>query len=171
MLLLESSVRSDASTVTFLLDGREITARHTDTLIEIADRAEALPDSAPVLQGRHGGGGNCRSCMVEIKGRTRAGCLCSAPRSTAWKSPPPASGYSSRNSWSLSCCNPTCRARVHAHNEVDEVGGELKVGKRASRPGPAVTPDYSHAAIAVNLDACIQCTRCVRACRDEQVNE
>ena len=26
-------------------------------------------------------------------------------------------------------------------------------------------------AMAVNLDACIQCTRCVRACREEQVND
>ena len=25
--------------------------------------------------------------------------------------------------------------------------------------------------MAVNLDACIQCTRCVRACREEQVND
>ncbi len=31
--------------------------------------------------------------------------------------------------------------------------------------------DLSHAAIAVNLDACIQCTRCVRACREVQVND
>jgi formate dehydrogenase major subunit len=31
--------------------------------------------------------------------------------------------------------------------------------------------DISHPAIAVNLDACIQCTRCVRACREEQVND
>ncbi len=31
--------------------------------------------------------------------------------------------------------------------------------------------DLSHAAIAVNLDACIQCTRCLRACREEQVND
>ena len=31
--------------------------------------------------------------------------------------------------------------------------------------------DFSHPAIAVNLDACIQCTRCVRACREEQVND
>ncbi|MBX3638620.1 MAG: molybdopterin-dependent oxidoreductase, partial [Rubrivivax sp.] len=35
----------------------------------------------------------------------------------------------------------------------------------------AVAPDRSHAAIAVNLDACIQCTRCLRACRDEQAND
>ena len=31
--------------------------------------------------------------------------------------------------------------------------------------------DFSHPAISVNLDACIQCTRCVRACREEQVND
>jgi formate dehydrogenase major subunit len=32
-------------------------------------------------------------------------------------------------------------------------------------------PDLSHPAMAVNLDACIQCTRCVRACREAQVND
>ncbi len=31
--------------------------------------------------------------------------------------------------------------------------------------------DLSHPAIAVNLDACIQCNRCIRACREEQVND
>jgi formate dehydrogenase major subunit len=31
--------------------------------------------------------------------------------------------------------------------------------------------DVSHPAMAVNLDACIQCKRCVRACREEQVND
>jgi formate dehydrogenase major subunit len=31
--------------------------------------------------------------------------------------------------------------------------------------------DVSHPAMAVNLDACIQCTRCVRACREEQMND
>jgi formate dehydrogenase major subunit len=31
--------------------------------------------------------------------------------------------------------------------------------------------DLSHPAMAVNLDACIQCNRCVRACRESQVND
>jgi formate dehydrogenase major subunit len=57
------------------------------------------------------------------------------------------------------------------HNEVDEWAVRLKVGKPRFAPRPAVAPDLTHAAIAVNLDACIQCTRCVRACRDEQVND
>src|ERR1700735_1849228 len=32
-------------------------------------------------------------------------------------------------------------------------------------------PDRSHVAMAVNLDACIQCNLCVRACREVRVND
>jgi formate dehydrogenase major subunit len=35
----------------------------------------------------------------------------------------------------------------------------------------AACEDASHPAIDVHLDACIQCTRCVRACREAQVND
>ena len=35
----------------------------------------------------------------------------------------------------------------------------------------APVPDRSHPAMAVNLDACIQCNLCVRACREVQVND
>jgi formate dehydrogenase major subunit len=41
--------------------------------------------------------------------------------------------------------------------------------KALRRDQPAA--DLSHPAMAVNLDACIQCNRCVRACREEQVND
>ena len=33
------------------------------------------------------------------------------------------------------------------------------------------TPDLSHPAMAVHLDACIHCNLCVRACREVQVND
>ena len=47
----------------------------------------------------------------------------------------------------------------------------LGIGKPRfdARAQPAA--DLSHPAMAVNLDACIQCTRCVRACREQQVND
>jgi formate dehydrogenase major subunit len=41
--------------------------------------------------------------------------------------------------------------------------------KREREAVPA--PDRSHPAMAVNLDACIQCNLCVRACREVQVND
>ena len=47
--------------------------------------------------------------------------------------------------------------------------------RQALRPpaGPARShaPDDSHPAIRFDAAACIHCTRCVRACREEQVND
>ncbi len=51
------------------------------------------------------------------------------------------------------------------------MGGAIGRRQAALRPAARVAADLSHPGIAVNLDACIQCTRCVRACRDEQVND
>ena len=47
----------------------------------------------------------------------------------------------------------------------------LEVGPPRFAPRQQPESDGSHPAIAVNLDACIQCTRCQRACREEQVND
>ncbi|MBL0420120.1 formate dehydrogenase subunit alpha [Ramlibacter sp. AW1] len=60
------------------------------------------------------------------------------------------------------------------HGELSFWADQLGVTPRPAlqslrREAPA--PDLSHPAMAVNLAACIQCTRCVRACREEQVND
>src|SRR4030081_3333145 len=47
----------------------------------------------------------------------------------------------------------------------------LKVGVPRFEARAQPPADLSHPAMAVNLDACIQCTRCVRGCREEQVND
>src|SRR4029079_2477357 len=53
-------------------------------------------------------------------------------------------------------------------SELDRWAEKLSVGKPrfGARHQPA--EDVSHPAISVHLDACIQCGRCVRACREEQ---
>ncbi|HEX6163700.1 MAG TPA: formate dehydrogenase subunit alpha, partial [Vicinamibacterales bacterium] len=57
------------------------------------------------------------------------------------------------------------------NSELDLWAKKLSIGKPrfGARPQPA--EDLSHPAMAVHLDACIQCKRCVRACREEQVND
>ena len=47
----------------------------------------------------------------------------------------------------------------------------MDVGCRASLRDDSPRPDLSHPAMAVNLDACIHCNLCVRACREVQVND
>ena len=63
---------------------------------------------------------------------------------------------------------------VGQHGELSAWAARLGVTLRPAlqnlkRSEPA--PDLSHPAMAVNLAACIQCTRCVRACREAQVND
>ena len=75
----EMRAHTDAATVTFVLDGREVTALASDTLIEIADREGV---AIPRLCYKPGmdAVGNCRSCMVEIKGeRVLAAACCRSP--------------------------------------------------------------------------------------------
>ena len=60
------------------------------------------------------------------------------------------------------------------HGELSDWATRMNVQVRPAlkalrREQPAA--DLSHPAMAVNLDACIQCNRCVRACREEQVND
>ena len=60
------------------------------------------------------------------------------------------------------------------HGELSEWAAQMDVQVRPElRALRRVQPvaDVSHPAMAVNLDACIQCNRCVRACREEQVND
>src|SRR5690349_14282205 len=69
----------DVPTVSFELNGREVTGRANETIIEIADREGV---EIPRLCYKEGldTAGNCRSCMVEINGeRVLAPSCCRFP--------------------------------------------------------------------------------------------
>src|ERR1700686_4532367 len=64
--------------------------------------------------------------------------------------------------------------RVLAASCVRKPSPDMKVQTASERRFPRPTapaPDRSHPAMAVQLDACIQCNLCVRACREVQVND
>lgn len=159
-------------TVTFELNGREVQALPHETLIEVATR-EGI--EVPRLCYKEGfeAVGNCRSCMVEIEGeRVLAPSCCRSPGAgMKVKTDSPRALAAQKMVLEL-LQSDMPEAEYTRRNEVDLWAEKLGVGKprfAATRAQPQ--PDASHAAIAVNLDACIQCTRCVRACRDEQVND
>src|SRR6202795_1419370 len=161
----------DAPTVTFTLDGREITASSTDTLIEIADREGVEIPRLSYAPGMDAVG-NCRSCMVEIKGeRVLAASCCRVPVNGMQVTTNNERVLKAQQLVIELLQSDMPEKDYTRHNEAAEWAAKLKVGKPRFAPRPAVAPDLTHAGIAVNLDACIQCTRCVRACRDEQVND
>ncbi|HZF80162.1 MAG TPA: molybdopterin-dependent oxidoreductase, partial [Rubrivivax sp.] len=161
----------DAPVVEFELNGRSVSARTTETLIEVAQR-EGIDIPRLCYKPGLDVAGNCRACMVEIGGeRVLAPACCRTPTAgmvVTTDSPRAVKSQQMVIELLLSDMPETDYTR---HNEVDEWAGKLAVGKPRFAARQQPQPDLSHPAMTVNLDACIQCTRCVRACRDEQVND
>ncbi len=161
----------EAPAVSFELDGRAVSGRATETLIEIAAR-EGI--EIPRLCYREGmeSVGNCRSCMVEIEGeRVLAPSCCRAPVA-GMKVATNTDRVRKSQRMVLELLLSDMPEKVYTRdNELDQWARKLEVGKPRFAAREKVAQDLSHPAIAVNLDACIQCTRCLRACRDEQVND
>jgi formate dehydrogenase major subunit len=154
--------------VRFTLNGRA--ARQRD-LIEVADREGV---EIPRLCYKPGldTAGNCRACMVEIKGeRVLAPSCCRAPTAGMEVDSDSPRAVAAQKMVLELLQSDMPETDYTRHNEVDEWSAKLGVGKPRFPSRGQVGPDLSHPAIAVNLDACIQCTRCLRACRDEQVND
>ncbi|MCC7410689.1 MAG: formate dehydrogenase subunit alpha [Gammaproteobacteria bacterium] len=158
----------------FTLDGRPVDIRAGESILEAADR---IGIEIPRLCYKRGyrADGNCRACMVEIDGeRVLAPACCRAPApDMKVHTGSERALRSQRMVLELLLADmPGQGPSPHAiRSELDLWADKLGVSRPrfAGREQPAT--DRSNPAIAVNLDACIQCTRCVRACREEQVND
>lgn len=165
-------MNANIKTIAFELDGRAVEALPGDTLIEVARREGIdLPHLCykPGLEAV----GNCRSCMVEIAGeRVLAASCCRQPAAGMKVTTDSPRAVAAQRMVIELLQSDMAEAQYTRKNEVDLWAAKLGVGKPRFAPTRTQPqPDASHAAITVNLDACIQCTRCLRACRDEQVNE
>ncbi len=155
----------------FQLNGCDVQARPNETLLDVA-RREGI--DVPHLCWKDGlaAAGNCRACVVEVEGeRVLAPSCCRVPTAgmkVDTASPRAVAAQKMVLELLQSDMPETAYTR---HNEVDLWAGKLGVGKPRFAARAQPRQDSSHAAIAVNLDACIQCTRCLRACRDEQAND
>ncbi|HSW14165.1 MAG TPA: 2Fe-2S iron-sulfur cluster-binding protein, partial [Solimonas sp.] len=161
----------DTPTVTFSLNGREVQGRATETILQVAKREGVEIPHLCYKEGMEAVG-NCRACMVEINGeRVLAPSCCRNPTAGMKVTSDSERAVASQKLVLELLLADMPEKDYTRHNEVDQWAEHLGLGKPRfeSRAQPA--PDFSHPAIAVNLDACIQCTRCLRACRDEQVND
>jgi len=159
-------------TVTFELNGRQVAALPHETLIEVAGR-EGIEIPRLCYKEGYEAVGNCRSCMVEIDGeRVLAPSCCRHPSQGMKVTTDSPRALASQKMVLELLLADMPEAEYTRKNEVDVWAEKLGLGlSRFPRTRAQPQRDDTHAAITVNLDACIQCTRCVRACRDEQVND
>ena len=157
--------------VNFELNGRKIKAKSSQTLIEIA-KHEGIEIPHLCYKSGMASVGNCRACVVEIEGeRVLAPSCCRYPSENMKVQTHSARALTSQKMVLELLQSDMPSTAYTLNNELDQWSLALALGKPRYEPRPKVQQDATHAAITVNLDACIQCTRCVRACRDEQVND
>jgi formate dehydrogenase major subunit len=159
--------------VSFLIDGKPLVAQPDETIFQAASRSGI---EIPHLCYKDGyrADGNCRACVVEIDGeRVLAPSCCRAPKPgmvVQTQSPRARAAQAMVMELLLS---DSSNAIYTSDSELSHWANKLGINQSQSRFASRSQPpaDASHPAMSVNLDACIQCGRCVRACREEQGND
>jgi formate dehydrogenase major subunit len=159
----------------FILDGQEVEGRAGETIFRAARRCGIrLPHLCYTPMPGYRPDGNCRVCMVEIEGERVLAASCI-------RTPTPGMKVKTQSDRAIAARRMVTELlladqppRDVAHDPDSELWKivtrqKLEQGRFARRAAPP--PDRSHPAMAVNLDACIQCNLCVRACREVQVND
>ncbi|NLD69355.1 MAG: 2Fe-2S iron-sulfur cluster binding domain-containing protein, partial [Limnobacter sp.] len=157
--------------IAFELDGRTIDALPGESILEAADRHGV---EIPRLCHRPGlrPDGNCRACVVEVDGeRTLAASCCRAPAAgMKVRAGSERARRSQRMVVELLLADAPGGGRSE-DSELRRWAAALGVSQPRFAPREQPAADFSHPAMAVLLDACIQCGRCTRACREEQAND
>jgi formate dehydrogenase major subunit len=157
--------------VTFTLNGQSVTAPGDRTLLETADDHGIEIPRLCYMEGMRPDG-NCRTCMVEIKGeRVLAPSCCRYPTNGMEVTTNSARALTSQKVSIELLLSDVPETAYTRNSELDFWAKKLSIGKPRFRSRSQPAEDLSHPAMAVHLDACIQCKRCVRACREEQVND
>jgi len=180
-----SSLTATLDAFEITLDGVRVQAFSGETLWQVAKRAgECIPHLCFKDAPGYRADGNCRACMVEIEGERTlaASCIRQATPGMVVRSASSERARTAREGvMALLLADQPPRAdspdrASHFWEMVDLMALDIdapdtphrQLPQRRTAPTP---PDTSHTAMHVNLDACIACNLCVRACREVQVND
>jgi formate dehydrogenase major subunit len=162
--------------ITFELDGRQVEAEPGETIWQVAQReGTTIPHLCYHPAPGYRADGNCRACMVEVEGERVLAASCQRAPAPGMKVKTASErAKKSRDMvFELLVADQPAKADCHDPNSkfwtwVSDMGvSPTSRYPKADKPAT----DITHAAISVNLDACINCGLCVRACREVQSND
>lgn len=164
--------------IKFVLDGVEVEAEAGQSIWEVANgRGLVIPHLCHKPAPGYRPDGNCRACMVEIAGeRTLAASCIRSPEAGMVVTTNSARAEQARK-MVVEMLVTDQPDRDVAHDKSAHLWDMADVNNIEESRFPKLEDtripllDDSHVAMSVNLDACIQCGLCVRACREVQVND
>src|SRR5437660_3881357 len=169
------STNGHGKTATFTIDDREVDIRDGETIFRAARRLDIkLPHLCYSPKPGYRPDGNCRACMVEVKGERvlAASCIRKPTQDMEVTTDNERAKTARRMVMELLVADQPKKAAAHdPQSKFWQWADAMDVTVSRFPAHGGMKADRSHSAMAVNLDACIQCNLCVRACREVQVND
>ena len=157
--------------VTVTINGKKFEGNPTETILDISERNGISIPRLCYMEGMRPDG-NCRVCMVEIEGERVLQPSCTRTITNGMIINTSNKRVKHSQKLVLELLAADVSEEVYdKDSELTSWSNQLQIQTHRFPSNVQKKHDISHPAIAVNLDACIQCTRCVRACREEQVND
>jgi [NiFe] hydrogenase diaphorase moiety small subunit len=155
---------------TMTIDGRPVTARAGQTIMEAADEAGIyIPRLCDTEGLRHQG--SCRVCTVKVNGRSCSACTQPAQDGAVIENESETLTRYRRDLVTMlfhegnHLC-PICEASGRCELQAMAYRLELIEPSKMPRLQPVRPVDASHADIALDTNRCISCGRCIRASQD-----
>jgi len=197
MVIVMQDIRGTEMTnkITFTLDGKTVTADAGETIWNVAKReGTRIPHLCHLDKPGYRPDGNCRACMVEVEGERNlaASCIRNVSDGMVVKTDTERADKSRRMVFEMLAADmpapqvgPDDQSAFWQWAETWGIDGSVRLPASPKHAGTHDAQSYEVArddgsgglhdltnpAIAVNLDSCIACGLCVRACRDVQVND
>ena len=161
--------------INFNLDGKKVTAEPGESIWQVAKRqGTTIPHLCWKDEPGYRADGNCRACMVEVEGERVLAASCVRQPTVGMNVITQSERAKKSRKMVIELLLADQPKMKDAHDsESDFIGWTKAMNVKTSRFPKSKRPktDISHSAMAVNLDACIHCNLCVRACREVQVND
>src|ERR1700761_9057146 len=161
--------------VIFELDGQQVEAAPGETIWAVAQRAGThIPHLCHKPEPGYRPDGNCRACMVEIEGERVLAASCKRVPGVGMKVKTATERATKARAMVMELLVADQPQRASSHDPTSHFWQQadfVSVTESRFPSAPRWQPDASHPAMRVNLDSCIQCNLCVRACREVQVND
>src|ERR1700731_888717 len=161
--------------IQFELDGKQVEANAGETIWQVAKRqGREIPHLCYSPEPDYRPDGNCRACMVEVEGERVLAASCKRTPSVGMKVKTLSERAVKAQKMVMELLVADQPARETSHDPDSKFWHWAEKVEVTESRFPAAERwhgDASHPAMRVNLDACIQCGLCVRACREVQVND
>ncbi|WP_121067761.1 formate dehydrogenase subunit alpha [Chachezhania antarctica] len=162
--------------ITFSLNGEDVTVPEGYTIWEAANgRGLKIPHLCHKPEPGYRPDGNCRACMVEVEGERTLIASCIRPVADGMKVTTDSDRAKKSREMVMELLVADQPEVAHDQSshfwDMAELNGVKESRFPKMEPQSVPLLDASHVAMNVNLDACIHCNLCVRACREVQVND